>query len=68
MNNIRIGIYNIEDEGKELAGRLGVKSLMLVAVKDGTKINLTNEAYLYARIDPEKYRQALAEKIKPLLK
>ena len=68
MNNIRIGIYNLEDKGKELAGRPGVKSLMLVAVKDGIKINLTHEACLYARIDPEKYRQALTEKIKSLLK
>ena len=66
--DVWFGIYNLEDEGKEMAARLGVKSLMLVAVKDGTKINLTNEAYLYARIDPVKYRQALEEKIKPLLK
>ena len=65
--DVYFGIYNLEQDGKEKARELGVKTLMLVAVKGDEKINLTNEGYLYARAYPEKYRQVLEEKIKPLL-
>lgn len=65
--DVYFGIYNLEQEGKEKAVALGVKTLTLVAVKGDVKINLTNEGYMYARSDPEKFRQVLEEKIKPLL-
>ncbi len=66
-DEVFLGIYNIDQDGKELAESLGIKTLTLLVVKDDVRIDLTNEAYLYARSDPDKFRLALEEAIKPLL-
>jgi len=62
-----LGIYNLDQENKELAESLGIKTLTLLVVKDEVRIDLTNEAYLYARSDPEKFRQALTAAIQSLI-
>jgi len=62
-----LGIYNLDQGSKELAESLGIKTLTLLVVKDEVRIDLTNEAYLYARSDPEKFRQALKAAIQSLI-
>lgn len=60
--------YNLDEkEGMEKGKELGVNSQMLVIVKGEQKLNITNEGFLYARTNPEKFRQVIEEKIKPLL-
>lgn len=60
--------YNLEDKEGEAKGKeLGINSQMLVIVKDKQKINITNQGFLYARTNPDKFRQVIEEKVKPLL-
>lgn len=54
-------------EGEETGKKLGVNSQMLLVVKGDTRINLTNEGFMYALTDPDKFRDIIEEKIKPLL-
>lgn len=67
-DDVRFMTYNLDEkEGLEKGKGLGVNSQMLVIVKGDRKINITNEGFLYARTNPEKFKQVLEEKIKPLL-
>ena len=60
--------YNLEEkDGKEKAGELGVSGQTLLIVSGETRINVTNEGFLNARSNPEKFKQILKEKIDPLL-
>ena len=54
-------------EGEETGKRLGVNSQMLLIVKGDTRINLTNEGFMYALTDPDKFRDIIEAKIKPLM-
>jgi thiol-disulfide isomerase/thioredoxin len=66
--DVSFAAYNLDDAaGEEKGKELGVNSQSLIAVKDGKKINLTNEGFLYARTNPEKFKAVIEEKIKPLL-
>jgi len=65
---VSFAAYNLDDAAGEAKGKeLGVNSQSLIAVKDGKKVNLTNEGFLYARTNPEKFKEVIEEKIKPLL-
>ena len=57
-----------EKEGEELAKKLGVSGQTLLLVKGAKQINLTNEAFLYAMTNPEKYKAIIKEKVDELLK
>ena len=60
--------YNLEDaEGKKKAQELGVGGQALLIVKGDTKINITNEGFMYARSNPDKLKQVITEKINSLL-
>jgi hypothetical protein len=60
--------YNLEEQdGKAMAGELGVSGQTLLIVSGETRINVTNEGFLNARSNPEKFKQILKEKIDPLL-
>ena len=60
--------YNLEEAGgKEKAEEIGVTGQTLVILKGETKINLTNEGFMYARSNPEKLETLIKEKIDPLL-
>ena len=60
--------YNLEEEqGKDKAEKLGVAGQALLIVKGDKKINITSEGFMYARNNPEKLKQIIAEKIDPLL-
>lgn len=67
-NDIKLLVYNLEDkEGAGKAEALDVSGQTLLVVSGSTKIDLTNEAFLYARTNPEKLKQTLKENIDPLL-
>ena len=60
--------YNLDEKEGEAKGKeLGVNSQMLLIVKDKKKIDITNQGFLYARTNPNKFKEVIEEKIKPLL-
>lgn len=64
---IRFIPENLDEEtGKDVAGKLGVTGQTVLLVKGSTKINLTNEAFMYAVVKPEKYRELFRSKIDEL--
>lgn len=67
-NDVKFAAVNLDEkEGIAIGKKLGVNSQSLIVVKGDKKINLTNEGFLYARTDPDKFREIIEEKIKPLL-
>lgn len=60
---------NIEDaENKAIVEKLQISGQTLLLVKGDTKINLTNEGFMYARNNPEKFKSIIREKVDGLLK
>jgi hypothetical protein len=60
---------NIEDvASKAIVEKLKISGQTLLIVKGDTKINLTNEGFLYARNNPEKFKSIIKEKVDGLLK
>ena len=60
---------NIEDDAsKAIVAKLKIEGQTLLLVKGDTKINLTNEGFLYARNNPEKFKSIIKEKVDGLLK
>jgi len=55
-----------EEAGEALAKKLGVSGQTLLLVKGSKQINLTNEAFLYAVTNPEKYKAIIKEKVDEL--
>jgi thiol-disulfide isomerase/thioredoxin len=67
-NKVQFASVNLDDKaGEEKGKELGVNSQMLLVVKGDIKIELTAQGFMYARTDPEKFRQIMKEKIQPLL-
>ncbi len=59
---------NLEEAtGKAMGERLGVNSQTLLIVKGDQKINITNEGFLYAVSQPQKFTEVMKSKIDPLL-
>jgi len=59
---------NLEEEtGKTVSEKLGVNSQTLLIVKGDQKINITNEGFLYAVSQPQKFTEVMKSKIDPLL-
>jgi hypothetical protein len=56
-----------EADGKAIADKLGINGQTLLLVKDGQKINITNEGFLYAVSQPEKLKAVIKEKVDGLL-
>ena len=56
-----------EASSKALAEKLKVEGQSLLIVKGETKINLTNEGFLYARTNPEKFKSIIKENVDPLM-
>ncbi len=54
-------------EGKMLGEKLKISGQTVLIVKGDQKINLTNEGFLYAVPNPDKYRAIIKEKIDGLL-
>jgi len=67
-NDVIFAAYNLDEKAGEIKGKeLDVNSQTLLVVKGDIKINLTNEGFLYAQTNPDKFRKIIEEKIKPLL-
>ena len=60
---------NLEEAtGKSMGEKLGINSQTLLIVKDDQKINITNEGFLYAVSQPQKFTEVMKSKIDPLMK
>ena len=60
--------YNLdEQEGKDKGQDLAISGQTLLIVSGDTKINITNEGFMYARSNPEKFKQIISEKVNSLL-
>ena len=64
---IKFSTENLDEEQSKVIGeRLGVSGQTVLLVKGDKRINLTNEAFMYAVVKPEKYREIFKEKIDEL--
>ena len=60
---------NLEEAtGKSMGEKLGVNSQTLLVVRGDQKINITNEGFLYAVSQPQKFTEVMKAKIDPLIK
>ena len=67
-NDVSFTACNLDKpEGESKGKELGINSQALLVVKGDKKINLIKEGFMYARTNPEKFKQIIEEKIKPLL-
>jgi hypothetical protein len=57
-----------EPSSKGIAEKLGVNGQTLLLVSGTQKINITNEGFMYARSNPEKFKAVIKEKVDGLLK
>ncbi len=66
--DVSFAAYNLDETAGEKKGKeLGVNSQVLLVIKGDKRVDLTNEGFLYARTDPEKFKKIIEEKVKPLL-
>lgn len=60
--------YNLDEpEAAKKAEELAVSGQTLLIVSGDTKINITNDGFMYARSNPEKLKQIIKGKIDPLI-
>ena len=65
---IPFAAYNLDTpEGKQKAEEIGVSGQALLVVNGEKKANIINEGFMYARTNPEKYKQVISEKVASLL-
>lgn len=57
-----------EPSSKTIADKLGINGQTLLLVNGTQKINITNEGFMYARSNPEKFKEVIKEKVDGLLK
>jgi hypothetical protein len=56
-----------EEDGKEIAETLEVSGQTLLIVKGRQHVNLTNDGFMNARSNPEKFHNILKEQLDELL-
>ena len=67
-NKVTFMSVNLDDKSsKELAQKLQVSGQTLLIVKGTKKIILTNEGFMYAVAQPEKFKAIIKEKVDSLL-
>lgn len=67
-DKVKLQSINLDDKsGKDLAEKIGVSGQTLLIVKGNTKINITNEGFMYARTNPVKFKSIIKEKVDPLM-
>ena len=67
-SKVSFASYNLDEEVGETKGKdFEISGQTLLIVADDTKINITNEAFMYARSNPEKLKQIITEKIDPFM-
>jgi len=66
--NISFTSLNLEEAtGRAMGEKLGVNSQTLLIVNGDQRINITNEGFLYAVSQPQKFAEIMKSKIDPLL-
>jgi len=66
---VKFQAINLEDDAnKAIVEKLKISGQTLLLVKGDTKINLTNEGFMYAVNNPEKFKSIIREKVDGLLK
>lgn len=59
---------NLEEKStQELAKKLKVSGQTLLVVNGEKQVNLTNEGFLYAVTNPDKFKSIIKEKVDPLM-
>lgn len=59
---------NLDDaSSKTIAEKLKVPGQALLIVKGGKQVNLTNEGFMYAKMNPEKFKSIIKENVDALL-
>jgi thiol-disulfide isomerase/thioredoxin len=59
---------NLEEKStQELAKKLKVSGQTLLVVNGEKQVNLTNEGFLYAVTNPDKFKKIIKEKVDPLM-
>lgn len=67
-DEVKFHAYNLEEnDGSQKAEQLKVSGQSLLIVSSDTKINITNDAFINARNNPQKLKEILKEKIDILL-
>ena len=67
-DEVKFTAVNLDEKAGEAKGKeLGVNSQSLVVFKGDKKIDLTTQGFMYARTNPEKFREIMKEKIQSLL-
>jgi len=67
--NITFQSINLNDKSsKPIAKKLNVPGQSLLLVQGDKQVNITNEAFLYARPNPDKFKAIMKEKVDGLLK
>ncbi|MBS0000454.1 MAG: hypothetical protein KFF73_15850 [Cyclobacteriaceae bacterium] len=56
-----------EDSGRKMAEEYGVSGQSLLIVSGSEKADLIREGFMYARTDPDKFRQAIKQQIDGML-
>lgn len=65
---ITFNSLNLEEQSTNpVAEKLGVTGQTLLLVKGDTKINLTNEGFMYTVARPEKFKEIINEKVESLM-
>ena len=60
---------NLEEKSTDaIAQKLKVSGQTLLVIKGDKQVNLTNEGFLYAVTDPDKFKAKIREKVDPLVK
>lgn len=69
QGNLSFQAINLDDaSSKAIAEKLKISGQTLLLVKGTQKINITNEGFLYANTNPEKFKSIIKEKVDGLLK
>jgi len=66
--DVKFSVYNIEsDAGEQKAEEIGVSGQSLLIVGGDEKIDITGDAFMHAKSNPDKLKQIIKEKIDPLI-
>ncbi|MDA3820327.1 MAG: nitrophenyl compound nitroreductase subunit ArsF family protein [Candidatus Delongbacteria bacterium] len=67
--DVKFSVFNLETpKGETKAEEIGASGQSLLIVGGEENINITSEAFMHAKSDPEKLKQIIKEKIDPLIK
>ena len=68
-DKVNFQALNLEEKSTDaIAAKLKVSGQTLLVVKGDKQVNLTNEGFLYAVNNPDKFRKIIKEKVDPLVK